>query len=299
MTITLTDAAPTPPSVIERIRFIAAAGLIAYALHLVATVVGLNAGWNHPAVIIAGGKAGLLGSVALVVVLLFGSVVAKAIAGRSDFSSLFALIGLALAIWAAPGGTMDDWLKRYHVNAGQPSGGAYLALLPDYLVLAALFVGLLAILGQGVGPVARIRTGVGVDRDAAATQKNLVALVVCVLASLVLLLILNGPKIAQTFRGQVFFAVFLSMAGGVYAGNWVTGVRNFAAYWPAPLIAGVLGLLIASGRPGLPPPYDQVNIIPAWNAARPLPVEMVALGLLGVHWMVRTLNRGHHAEGQP
>ncbi|MFN0134793.1 MAG: hypothetical protein ACKVS9_01605 [Phycisphaerae bacterium] len=299
MTMTLTDAAPTPPSVIERSRFLVAAGLIAYGLHVVAGFTGLNAGWNHPAVLLAGGAAGIVGSIALVAVLFVGSIVAKLIAGRSDFSSLFALVGTALAFWAAPGGTMDDWLKRFHVNAGPPSGGAYSALLPDYLLLAGLLLGLLAILGQGSGAVARLRAGLGMDRDAATTQKHVLALIVCVLAAMVLLLILNGPKIAHTYRGQVFLAVFLSLAGGVYAANWVTGVRSFAAYWPAPIIAGVLGLIVAAARPGLPPPYDQVNIIPAWNAARPLPIEMVALGLLGVHWMVRTMNRGHHAESQP
>jgi len=108
--------------------------------------------------------------------------------------------------------------------------------------------------------------------------------------------LLCGPRVGATLRGQVYFAAAVAPIGGVFAGHYLTNVRDYAWYWPVPILVGVIGLFVAMASPALPAPYTQINVLPAWGAARPLPIEMIGLGFIGVHWMVRQLNRGQQPQ---
>ena len=104
----------------------------------------------------------------------------------------------------------------------------------------------------------------------------------------VLLFFLTGPALATTLRGQVYFAVGVAFLAAVYVARHLTKVEDSAWYWPAPVLVGVLGVLVAGLNPALmlPDAYQHLNTIPAWGLARALPIEMVGLGLVGTLWML-------------
>jgi hypothetical protein len=68
--------------------------------------------------------------------------------------------------------------------------------------------------------------------------------------------------------------------------------RTPALYLVIPLAVGLAGVLLASARPVLPPPFELINTIPPWwGLARPLPAEAASVGVLGVLHGLVTLRR--------
>ena len=125
-----------------------------------------------------------------------------------------------------------------------------------------------------------------------------VALLTTTVVICVLMLSLTGSVVGHTLRGQVYFAVTVASAAGVFAATRVVSVRSPIWYWPAPILAGLLGMLIAAFKPDLmlPAGYDELNSIPAWGLARPLPVEMVGVGVVVALWTVRGIAAGARPE---
>ena len=111
------------------------------------------------------------------------------------------------------------------------------------------------------------------------------------LIAAVLVLILVGPRVGHTYRGQVYFAVAVGFIVAVLVARRVTGVRGIIWYLPGPLLVGLLGVLLAAWRPGLGAGYEHINVIPAWGLVRPLPVEMVGVGLVAILLTLRAATR--------
>jgi hypothetical protein len=78
----------------------------------------------------------------------------------------------------------------------------------------------------------------------------------------------------------------------------VGGARGLIWYLPGPFVVGVIGALVAAWRPGLGPAYENVNVIPAWGLVRPLPVEMVSVGLVATILACRMMSRVSSGKDQ-
>jgi len=223
-----------------------------------------------------------VGFVPYLAVLLVAAVAAGAFALAlrvNEFDRLLELSCAGLAIGVAFGGTIDDWLILQNPVPGPPSGSAYAPLLLDYVILGLL-------LGGGL-LLARRKRALPAVGGADATQSGLVAMVTCAALAAALMTIFMGPRLMHTLRGQVYFTVGGAFFFATAMARSFTGVRNLFWYLPAPFLVGIVGVLLAAARPALGDPYDRVNVIPAWALVRPLPVEMVAVGLFGILWSLR------------
>jgi hypothetical protein len=194
-------------------------------------------------------------------------------------------VAAAVALWAMLGGGMDDWLRNRNPAPGSPSGAAYWALLPELLAWAALFAAVAATLtrlGATPGPVAK--------PESRKENAWLALLLTCAVGAGVTMLLM-GPRLAWTLRGQVYFAVGVGFWGGAVVAFRTTRCANALAYWPAPFIVAALGLAWAALRPGLGGEYASINVIPAWGLARPLPAEFASVGVLGALLGLRSATR--------
>lgn len=201
--------------------------------------------------------------------------------------------GLALAIWAALGGTMTDWLTTVNVDVGAASGWPYARLMPEYALLlacvaaAALASAIAAATGGASDAQARTRgleAAFALRSTRAEWRSGLLAMVITAAVAGVLLLVLNGPREGATRRGQVYFAVGVAFTVGVMIAYRVTGARHAMWYWLAPFAVGLVGAGVASLWPALPGPYQQLNNIPVLGLVRALPIELIAVGLPAVLW---------------
>jgi len=137
--------------------------------------------------------------------------------------------------------------------------------------------------GQAEDKVPPLLRAVGGDPRVAA----LLALAIVVILASVFISKLMGPSLGETYTKQVYFAVAVGFWGAVFIARYLTGVDRPGWLWLAPLLVGLIGVLLAAWRPELPAPYRADNSKPAWNLARPLPIEMVSAGLLGILWHFR------------
>jgi hypothetical protein len=127
-------------------------------------------------------------------------------------------------------------------------------------------------------------------------RDSLIGLLLTTLIAGALALVLTGAPLAYTRRGQVYFALLVGFLAAVFVTSRVMrsstphlpGTLSPAWCWPAPFLLGVIGLTVAAVSPGLmlPPGYERLDTIPAWALARPLPVEMIGVGLVGVLWLL-------------
>ncbi|MFO0838677.1 MAG: hypothetical protein U1D55_09105 [Phycisphaerae bacterium] len=269
---------------LRRGRYLLAIGAIWAGLHWVANASGALASPHRPIVLLAG-QSGFLPLISFVAVILIGALAARAVLGFQTVEERLIICGLALTLFAFGSGVMDDWLVYCQPRTSPPSGAPYTRLIPDYLLLLAVFGGV-AMWGRGAPPV---KTG------ASATQPGLangpLATLVTAAVAAILIMILMGPRVGPTYRGQVYFAVALGIGGGVAAAFRLTGVREPAWYSLAPFVVGIVGLVLAAISPGLPQPYDRLNIIPASAVARPLPIEMVGMGVTAAMVAIRSSRR--------
>jgi hypothetical protein len=238
----------------------------------------LSRGLGRPLVLIM--QLGSFTSLAAGGIILGGAILA-AVTSRGDRQrDALLVIGWSLAIWASSGATVDQWLELRQPLPGSPTGAPYLSLLPDYAFLAILTIAA-SLFASGRAKSAPIP---------AAPQliEGLKASLMTIAVAIVILYFANGPRTDVTRRGQVYFAIALAFYVAIALARNTTKVHSAIWYWPCPLIVGVIGLLYAALRPGLPFPYDQINNIPAWGPARALPVEMVGVGLLASLWGLKT-----------
>jgi hypothetical protein len=287
-----------------RLRFWAAVGLLWAGLHFLVGVPFLPTGLDRP-LVLASAHWAPVAALVLVVVVTAGAAAAWLIGAVRDQREPLLAVGTALALWTLErgrrGGTMDDWLTLCNPVPGPPRGGPYAMLLLDYLILLVAVAGALVAVNllrqtrapqPGAAPArgnVRWPALLGLGSDPALWRAGLRGLLITSAAGALVVLIFAGPTIGETYRLQVYFAAGFGVFAGVFIAQQL-GVTVREAGWlaAAPFVIGILGAAVAALRPGiLLPASHQMNIIPAWGLARPLPIEMVAAGLLGSVWLLR------------
>lgn len=301
-----------------RLRFWIAVGVLWGGLHFLVGAPFLPVGVDRP-LVLASAQWAPLAALVFVAVVIAGAAAAWMISGVRDQREPLLAVGTALALWTLErgrtGGTMDDWLVLSNVRPGPPRGGPYWVLLVDYFILLVAIAGALAAVNwlrlRGGGattgepaaePPASLRArparsgspGMGWEAllglgGAAIRKRGVQALLITSLAGGLAVLIFAGPTLGETYRLQVYFAAGLGLFAGVFVAQQL-GVTLREAGWfvAAPFLIGVVGALGAALRPGLmlPAAYP-LDIIPAWGLVRPLPIEMVAAGIVGSVWLLR------------
>jgi hypothetical protein len=296
-----------------RVRFCLAAGLVWAGLHFFAGGFLLPHGLDRPLVLSAAPHYSFLPGLLVIGLLWVGAAVATVLVGRGGQRQVLMALGLALALWAAEsgrrGGTIDSWLILRNDAQGAPTGGPYWRLLADYVYLLLGIAGAYAIcrrLGHSTSPTPSDAGASGAgqptpSKHASAMKARpgpLATLVATVVAAIVVFFLM-GPNLAETRRGQVYFAVLVGSLVGTLAADRLTQVRDPLWYWPVPFIVGLIGLLAAGFCPALmlPSEYKHINLIPAWGLARALPVEMIGVGLLGIVWLLPATPTAAAEEG--
>lgn len=316
MTMAATQHASGAAEWVRRLRFCLATALVWAGLHFVVGGFLWPHGLQRPMVLFAAPYSGLLPGVLTIAVLWVGAAVATILVGRGDLRHVLMALGLALALWAAQGGrlggTMDAWLILQNPTQGPPTAAPYWRLLTDYVYLALGIAGAYWIcrrLGRpSVQATAQTQPGIASTPERPkstpreGSSNGLWALLIAVFVAGVVIFILTGPRLAETRRGQVYFAVLVGSFAGTAAAHRLTKVGDPQWYWPVPFVIGVIGLLAAGFSPALtlPSEYQHINSIPAWGLARALPIEMIGVGLLGTIWLLpkaeATAEEGSRAE---
>jgi hypothetical protein len=288
---------------LRRVRSLVALALVWAVLHFVLAPLLLPVGLDRP-VTLGATEQPILAAVALALVVWAGSYVAPLIAGSRYGEQGLMYVAIALAVWAYPRGTMDEWLLLASPDGavGPPTSAPYWPLLFEYIwlvVLLAVAAGISFVAGPAVGgtsdsPGQRVRRAFALNASATKRGQGLLSLVVTAVVFVVLMLLLTGPPAGETLAGQVYFAVAIASAVGVFAGTRVSPARDSIWFWPAPLLAGLLGVILAAMKPalGIPAEYNQLNSIPAWALVRPLPLQMVSVGVVASLWALRTIKAG-------
>lgn len=249
--------------------------------------------FEHP-IVVTSGEGGPLAALALAVVLLLGGVLGSFIAGRADGRGAVLVSSAALLAWAFSGGTMDDWLLSRQPAPGPGSAAPYRALIGELVYLALVIGGLVALvtwlMRREAAPAQDGFAQLWAEpQDPGSMRTGALALLVTIVVATVLLSVLNGPPIAITRRGQVIFATAVSFWAATLAGHYLTHVRRPLWYWAAVPVVGLIGLLYAQSRPALGAPYENINTIPSAGMARALPIELLSVGFLAIHWAFRTI----------
>lgn len=280
---------------LARLRFVFATAVLCAALHY---VVGwaLPRGVDHP-LVLSSSPYGPLAGVLLIAVVWGGAALASVMVQPAGRAQTLFIVGLALVLWAAEGGrrggTMDDWLIRCNTVPGPPVGSPYWRLLPDYLYLLVAVAGASVASSRLARAAAVQPESVVRDLKSGATgldyRRGLAVLATTAVIAGVATLVLMGPAVGATYRGQVYFAAGVGLFAGVFVGRRIGKDCDPAWFALGPFLLGVVGLLLAALWPGLmlPAEYRHINTIPAWNLARALPVEMVGIGLVGAMWVLR------------
>jgi hypothetical protein len=276
---------------LDRARFWLTAAALFAAFHYIVDGLALSRGLNRPVVILS--SAGGMFAAPLVLALLWMAAYFGP-AGRSPARSCDALVvaGLALAAWSATGGTIDDWLVLMHPRPGPPTGGPYWLLLFDYLFLLLAIAGVAVVATlRDVQPGASnhersfayaVRRTFALDRAPAAWRHGVAALLITAAIATTLFCVLYGPPVAQTRRGQTWFATFVAFGLGAMIARRLVPVRDPVWFWLAPFVVGIAATVLAGIRPALmlPAEFAHLDTQPAWGPVRPLPIEMVGVGLI-------------------
>lgn len=233
------------------------------------------------AVVLLGSTAGTGGGLLATVILLALTYVLGRLIPLRDGCGPLLILCLALVAWSMTGGTMDAWLMAHHQQVGPATSGPYLALLGDYALLGLVVIVLVTQFGY---------TGSPHDEDARPNAlaadtvggKGPLTLLMMVIFSGALVYLLAGPQ-GHTYHGQVLAGVAVANWGAVLIARNLTGVTHALWYWPAPLIVGVLALLLCAAQPKPAGILAGLNVIPAWGGlGRPLPIEMIGAGLAAI-----------------
>lgn len=307
MNATATTGAPRLSVWGDRLRTWLAIALVWALLAYVGGPYVAPRGLERP-VVLVGAHSGPLTGVLVVVLLWIGGAAATLLAGARDARRPLMAVGAALALWAFRGqevGTMDDWLIARNSEPGPPASGPYWLLLVDYLYLSIGVLGV-AVIGAllaparppGHTPMQTLRETFGLDIPAPERARGLAGLLIATAVATLGTVFLMGPAASNTRHGQVWFAVGVGFALGVFVAVQVVKTTRICWYWPGPLLLGILSVVVAAVRPAflLPAAYDQLDIIPAWGPARALPVEMVGVGLVAALWFLKPDTSGAKAE---
>ena len=276
-----------------------AGGVVFALLHYGVGAIFLSGASGRPRALLSG-EMGLGFGLVTAVALVLGAYLVAVLIGSTEPTRLLVIVNAALALWlfedGSRGATMDDWLIRMHQRPGPADGRPYWLLIPDYIILLAIALAIRQMLKAAFSAApAPPPAPPGAARSA--RSEGLTALMISVAIALLIIMVLMGARHGATYRGQVYFAVYVAFLFSTGLAAQITGVRTLKYYWPAPFIVGLIGLALAALRPGFSPPFDVVNTIPAWAPARALPLEMISVGLLAVGWAVGS-RRPAPADGE-
>lgn len=278
----------------DRIRFCLAAGLVFAALHYVVDGFLLGRGDDRPTLIAPVANGWL--AAPLVALIIWGAAILarKLTSDQAPFEAIIAIC-VGLALWSLTGGTSDAWLIQTQPNPGPPGSRPYLLLLVEYGYWAIVLAGLVRLAQIPTSaPTSGTRVTLGQlwPRTLAGVPvvAGISALLLSTAVALVLLCILFGPPINNTRHGQVIFATAVAFAVSTTVARKVTEVQSPIFYWPAPLLVGLIGCLVAAVNPALliPTTHQQLDSLPAWGVTRPLPVQMISIGMIAVLVTLRT-----------
>lgn len=228
------------------------------------------------------GEGGVFAALGILLFTVIGALAASWIAHLRDGIHGLLIVSVALAIWAYAGGTMDDWLKYKNIAIGPPTASAYIPLVAEYLYWA-IAIGLAYVVAGGRS------TQKALKKDG--LRNGLTASLITIVVAALLILILSGPRISHTYHGQVYFSVAVGFILAVMAANRVCGVREPLWYLPAPIVVGLIGLFYAMAKPSLGVSYANINVIPANGLVRPLPIEMIVVGVAAILLTLRAAHR--------
>jgi hypothetical protein len=280
---------------IRRARLLIAVAAVWVGLHYFVGHWLMPSGLNRP-ILLAAAPQPALAALGLALVVCAAAVVTPRISGTSRPEHGLLITCLALAAWLTTSGTMTDWLILATDGTGPPSGDPYWPLIIEYIFLAVLMpvAAALAALATPAAdnpltPGASFRRAFPWNAPARERRPGILALVVSTGVILLLMLVLTGSRTGQTMRGQVYFAVAVASLIAVFVATRVARVRSPIWFWPAPLLAGLIGAVVAAAGPDLliPDAYNQLSSIPAWGPVRPLPLEMVSVGVAVTLWSLR------------
>lgn len=281
-----TSAVRDSPVWLRRTRVIAGAVLVGVMLQFSVGGRVLPPGLDRAPVLAANGPLAAL----LLILVVFVGGVAGGVVGGSDrkLTGLFVAM-LGLSGWAAQGGTVDSWLRQTLTRPDESGTRAYVQLILDYIYLLLCVGGIFAANGV-VGGAARVATLAELKRALGEWKQGIPALAVTSAIGALAILVLTGPRVAQTHRGQVYFAVGVGFALAVLAATKLMPPRHAMWYLMAPFVVGLVGLAWAIVDPSLPGAYRRLNNLPAQGLVRALPIEMVAVGCAGVLFTIRRLS---------
>lgn len=308
---------------VGKVRVAVAAGIVWGGLHYVAEASVVPPGLDRALMVTAAGAAAPL---VVGLLLIVGAYVGAHIAGAHRPLRGLLAVALALAVWAWFGGTMDQWLIFSNPDPQASASGAYWALLGEYLfwaicVLAAIGLGELAALGgAALNPKAALpvlRRALGLEAIKTEWREGLLTLLIVSAVATVALLFLTGPRVQRTYPGQVYFAVAAAFGLGVGLARWAltsmgqssgkaAGGKPLLAgcarhplwYCAAPFLVGSIGAAAAGISPRLPGDYAQFNSIPVTGLVRPLPIQMVAVAIVVIIWVLRPQPAANTAESR-
>ena len=272
------------PPWLANLRLVAAVALVYALLYLLLNNLVLPRGLNRAPVLMAG-AAPWSAPPLLLAVLLLGAGLGVVISGCVNPRGAVRVVCGALAIWAFFGGTMDHWLTHCNVRAEPPTGRPYTLLIADYVLLLLAIGGAVAI-GAAAQRRGSVAGALKLREFSRQWPVGLGTLVIAGVAATAIMFVLMGPAESETHRLQVYFAVFVAFAIAPLAARHVLGDAHPLWLWLTPFVVGLVGVLVASAAPALmlPTRYAHLNSIPAWWLARPLPVEMICIGLLAIIW---------------
>lgn len=287
---------------VGRARVVIAASVIWGALHYIAEAAVMPRGLDRP-IVVTHSSGGIIAPLVVGGLLLLGAYIGALIIGpRRSAGGLWAVC-IGLAVWTAPGGTMDHWLTLELPSPTQSPASAYWPLFIEYVFLILCMAGVLilsefAALRTGVSDaaqrVASLRGALGLSSIRTELRQGVLALALTAGIGAVGMLFLPGPRIAATHRGQIYFAIAVGFFAATVVAARTAKVRHLVWYLPAPFIVGVIGVLVAGLGLRLPGSYSHLNNIPVFGLVRALPVEMMAVGCAAILWAMRSpLSRPH------
>lgn len=281
-----TAAAPAPvalPGWVKNVRMAVGIGVVWGTLTLLLSSWVMPDGLSRPAVLI-GSHVPALTPIVFLLTLWISTAVAVFIAGRNTPAGALLIASLGVMLWLAPGGTMDDWIRWVDVHPGPPTSEPYWRLLGDW-ALAVIALGGVLIVGALTGG-AGLGKALNAKRLGRESTNGPVTTIMTIIAALLIMYVVMGPAVTHTHRGQVIFAVVAAFGGGAWVIRSIVGKRHPLWSWLAVALVGLIGIVFAGLNPGmmLYGDYSDLDVIPAWWAVRPLPLEMICLGLIATIW---------------
>ena len=297
--MTTETVTPVDPvgSTLRRIRIVIAVAAVWGLFHLVMDRFVFIRGDMHPLVLISG-PYGFGGALVVIPLTWLATWIAGVLGGALTSVDAMRFTAAGMALWAFGGATMDEWLMWARTGGAAVSSAPYWPLLADYVVLAVAMTGS-AILsrrmaghdaGQPWSASAAETLGLR-DRPDQIRDGFLLLLIILGVASF-LVPLLMGPAASQTRPLQVYFSVGVGLSLSLYLARRMISEAHVAAVWSAPLVLGIIGVIVAGLAPTLrvPAEFRAINSIPAWGLVRALPIEMTAMGIAAILWMVHPVS---------